>query len=78
MHERFGSDVWDHESADVPVLRDSLVSLVGRIAGQSSRGSHSVWFVEIDHVIVHGETDGLSYFQRQFHRISATPRAVEC
>jgi len=62
---------------DVPVLRDSRVSLVGRIAGQSSRGSHSVWFVEIDRVLVHGDTDGLIYFQRKFHRISAIPPAVE-
>jgi flavin reductase (NADH) len=69
MDERFGWDRWDHDSEDVPVLRRSLVSLVGHIVEQSDCGSHSVWFVRISRILPRGETDALVYFQRRFHRV---------
>ena len=69
MEERFGWEIWDHDSDDVPVLRDALVVLVGRITGHTVRGSHSVMFVEIERTIVREESDGLVYFKRQFHRL---------
>ena len=69
MEERFGWEIWDHDSADVPVLRDALVVLVGRITGHTVRGSHSVMFVEIERTIVREDSDGLVYFKRQFHRL---------
>lgn len=65
-------DVWDHESADVPVLKGSAASIVGRITGTAERGSHTVMFVEADRIIV-GENDGaLVYFRRQFHAVPTT------
>lgn len=69
MEERFGWDMWDHETTDVPILRDALVALVGRITNHTVRGSHSVMFVEIEKTIVREETAGLVYFKRQFHRL---------
>jgi flavin reductase (NADH) len=69
MEERFGWEIWDHDSAEVPVLRDALVALVGRITGHTVRGSHSVMFVEIERTIVQEESGGLVYFKRQFHRL---------
>jgi flavin reductase (NADH) len=69
MEERFGWDVWDHDTDDVPVLKDALVALVGRITGHTLRGSHSVMFVEIERTIVQESTGGLVYFKRQFHRL---------
>jgi flavin reductase (NADH) len=69
MDVRFEWDLWDHESHDVPVLRQSLVSLVGHIVRQSDGGSHSVWFVQIDRILQRGETDALVYFKRRFHRV---------
>lgn len=69
MEERFGWEMWDHDSEDVPVLRDALVALVGKIVGHTVRGSHSVMFVEIERTIVHEDHDGLVYFKRQFHKL---------
>ncbi|WP_133801469.1 flavin reductase [Kribbella caucasensis] len=69
MDARFGWDRWDHHSEDVPVLRQSLVSLVGHIVQQSDCGSHSVWLVRISRVLQRGETEALVYFQRRFHRV---------
>lgn len=83
LDERFGWDIWDHEALGVPVLRRSLVSLAGRIVGESSRGSHSVWFVEVDRIVrgadlpgqaaseddfgAAASIEGLVYFRRKFH-----------
>lgn len=70
--ERFAAsgDVWDHTVADVPVLKGSAASVVGRITGTAQRGSHTVMFVEADRVIVGEEGGGaLVYFRRQFHEI---------
>jgi flavin reductase (NADH) len=69
MDQRFGWDRWDHDSEDVPVLRQSLVSLVGHIVAQNDCGSHSVWLVRISRILQRGETDALVYFQRRFHRV---------
>jgi flavin reductase (NADH) len=70
--ERFpvSGDVWDHSVAAVPVLKGSAASIVGRITGSATRGSHSVLFVEVDRVIVGEDSGGLVYFQRRFHPIN--------
>ncbi|MET9381781.1 flavin reductase [Streptomyces sp. NPDC002928] len=65
-------DVWDHSIADVPVLKGSAASIVGRITSITARGSHSVMFVEANRVIVGDDNGGgLVYFQRRFHPINA-------
>lgn len=69
MDERFAWDVWDQDIDHVPVLRRSLVSIIGRIVGQSSWGSHSVWFVRVAQVLQREEADGLVYYRRRFHRL---------
>lgn len=69
MEERFGWDVWDHDSEDVPILKDALAALVGRITGHTVRGSHSVLFIEVERTIVREDSAGLVYFKRQFHRL---------
>ncbi|WP_448616498.1 flavin reductase [Modestobacter sp. URMC 112] len=69
MEERFGWEIWDHDTAEVPVLKDALVALVGRMTGHTIRGSHSVMFVEVERTIVREDSGGLVYFKRQFHRL---------
>lgn len=69
MAERFAWDLWDGGEADVPVLRDALVQLEGRISECKEVGSHSVMFVELSKVGVREPRDSLVYFNRLFHRI---------
>jgi flavin reductase (NADH) len=45
MEERFGWPIWDDGLAGVPVLRDALASIQGRIVELKEVGSHSVMFV---------------------------------
>ena len=73
MEERFGWDIWEKNRPSVPVLRDALVKIVGRISDHSVQGSHSVIFVQVDRIEVQQESDSLVYFKRQFHRLSVTP-----
>jgi flavin reductase (NADH) len=56
-------------AADVPVLRDALVQLEGRISECKEVGSHSVMFVELTKVGVREPRDSLVYFNRLFHRV---------
>ncbi|MGF6531707.1 MULTISPECIES: 4-hydroxyphenylacetate 3-monooxygenase, reductase component [Paraburkholderia] len=69
MEERFGWPIWDDGLAGVPVLRDALASIQGRIVELKEVGSHSVMFVEATRICVRDDGDGLIYFDRSFHRI---------
>ncbi len=69
MEERFGWQIWDHDTAEVPILRDALVPWSAGSPGTTVRGSHSVLFVAVERTVVRDDTAGLVYFQRQFHRL---------
>jgi flavin reductase (NADH) len=72
MAERFTWDLWDGGDVGLPVLRDALVQLEGRISECKEVGSHSVMFVELDNVGVREQGDSLVYFNRLFHRLEHT------
>lgn len=67
--ERFASQDWRKGSSGLPVLSDALASLEGTIVDVKEVGSHSVLFVEIDHIQVRDEGESLTYFGRNFHRL---------
>lgn len=71
MSERLAAPMWDHDAYGVPVLADAATVLVGRIGSETTRGTHTVMFVEIDHVDVREDCGGLVYYQRSFHRLGA-------
>lgn len=76
MEERFAWDLWEEGGAGVPVLRDALVTLEGRISECKEVGSHSVLFVELEHVGVREQGDSLVYFNRLFHRLEGAAAAA--
>ncbi|MBP0589804.1 4-hydroxyphenylacetate 3-monooxygenase, reductase component [Paraburkholderia sp. LEh10] len=69
MEARFSLPVWDEGMHRVPVLRDALASLQGRIVELKEVGSHSVMFVEAQQIRVRADGDSLIYFDRNFHRV---------
>lgn len=73
--ERFEWPLWDHDSHGVPVLNDAAAVLVGSIGSEISRGSHTVLFVEVDHVTVAPDFGALVYFQRRFHGLDGLSAA---
>jgi len=76
MEERFALPAWDHDRHGVPVLDDAAAVLVGRVGAEFTQGTHTVLFVEVDHVSVHDEAGALLYFQRGFHRITPATRVA--
>lgn len=72
MAERFGWDIWEEGPNSVPVLRDAVVKIVGRISDSTIQGSHTVIFVHVERVEVQEEQDSLVYFNRKFHRLAAS------
>jgi flavin reductase (NADH) len=69
MDERFSLPLWDEGAHGVPILRDALASLEGRIVEAKEVGSHSVMFVEATAIRVRDDGDSLIYFDRNFHRV---------
>jgi flavin reductase (NADH) len=68
--ERFTEEAWDFDTDGVPVLREALASVVGRIVADRAHGSHSVLFVEIDKETTEEDSGALVYFQRRFHNLA--------
>ena len=74
MGERFdaGGQCWRAGRLGVPVLVDALASIEGRIVEMKGVGSHSVMFVEVEHIALRGDGYGLIYFGRNFHGLPLT------
>ncbi|WP_345816955.1 flavin reductase (plasmid) [Paraburkholderia sp. PREW-6R] len=70
MDERFEQCASRVGRSSVPVLDDAIATLEGRIVDSKTVGSHSVFFVEVDHIDTREHGDGLVWFGRQFHRLA--------
>jgi flavin reductase (NADH) len=70
--ERFATGAWDLETFGVPVLRDATTAVVGRIRAERDLGSHTVLFLEVEHVTTREDGDALVYFRRGFHSVGAS------
>lgn len=71
MAERFQLDIWDEGVLEQPLLRGALASLEGRVTDIAEVGSHSVFYAEIDNIVVREGQDALLYFSRGFRTLSA-------
>ena len=69
MEERFHLEEWQEEILGLPVLRDTLTSLVGEIEQIQSIGTHQVYLVQIKQIRLCEEGNGLVYFKRNFHPV---------
>jgi flavin reductase (NADH) len=76
MDERFARCASRPGELQLPVLDDAIASLEGRIVDSKQVGSHSVLFVQVEHIGGQDNGDGLVYFGRQFHRLVRA--AVPC
>lgn len=70
MEERFANPIWQKNSVGVPVLSNCLASLEGKISDISELGTHSVFFIEIDNIVVNKNKDALVYFAREFKKVA--------
>lgn len=71
--ERFLQNEWqNHQHTAQPQLVGALAHLHGHIIDSHDMGSHSVFYIAIEHIHVNSqENQGLVYFQRQFAQTTA-------
>jgi flavin reductase (NADH) len=66
--------MWDHDTENIPMLRTAAARVVGRIIGDHTQGSHSIFLVSVDRVDVRQNSDALVYFKRRFHSVGIDDR----
>lgn len=69
MDDRFTLHDWQEGLYTLPVLRDALASLQGKISQMTEVGTHTLFFVELETINVRSDGAGLTYFNRDFHAI---------
>ena len=69
MAERFSQSCWQRGPLKQPVLKGALASLEGKISQVQTIGTHLVYLVEIENIILSDDGHGLIYFRRQFHPV---------
>ncbi|GLR09361.1 4-hydroxyphenylacetate 3-monooxygenase, reductase component [Mixta theicola] len=72
MDQRFILEGWRDGVLKQPVLQRALASLEGDIQQIQTIGTHQLYLLEIRHITLAEEGNGLIYFKRQFH---ATPHS---
>lgn len=70
MEARFTLEGWREGALRQPVLQQALASLEGEVKQIQSIGTHRVYLLEVKHITLADQGQGLIYFKRQFH---ATP-----
>ncbi|MBE2898261.1 flavin reductase [Pasteurellaceae bacterium 20609_3] len=66
MAERLSWDVWGTGRHDVPILKNALAVLQGRVTHTHKVGTHSVFFIELDDITIAEHGDALVYHNRRF------------
>lgn len=77
VDERFAGTVWSTLSTGSPVLEDALVAFDCKVVDTVSKGTHSVFFCEVQAVKFNdGESAAaLVYFDRQYHGLQPASAA---
>lgn len=71
MEERFRLPCWQDGALAQPELKGALASLQGVINQVQTIGTHLVYQVEIKHIVLNQDGQGLMYFKRNFHPVPA-------
>ncbi|MNP48494.1 4-hydroxyphenylacetate 3-monooxygenase reductase component [compost metagenome] len=69
MEERFKLSCWQKGPLAQPMLKGALASLEGEISQVQTIGTHLVYLVAINNIVVRDEGHGLIYFKRRFHPV---------
>jgi flavin reductase len=70
--QRFARGSWTSLVTGAPVLIDAVASFDCSIATVAERGTHSVFFCEVQEIVSGANPEVLIYFNRLYHRIGST------
>jgi flavin reductase len=74
--DRFRAGQWHILATGAPILRGASVSFDCRITDILEKGTHTVFFAEIEAVHSEGETEGLIYFGRGYHPVGSVDQSA--
>lgn len=77
IDDRFAHGNWGALVTGAPVLSDASVSFDCRIAHTEEIGTHTVFFCEVVDIAVSSDAEGLIYFNRTYHHLTAPGKQVE-
>ncbi len=69
--DRFASGTWTTLETGAPVLEGASVSFDCRVTQVTDVGTHHVLFCEVQGIATSGAAQGLIYFNRAYHPVSA-------
>lgn len=69
IDERFNRHAWCEGEYNLPILKDSLSNLQGKIIQTLEMGTHSLFFIEVSSIQNRMGGTALAYFSRNFHAI---------
>jgi flavin reductase (NADH) len=67
--KRFDVGQWLQGESGVPVLHDAAGNLEGKIIDARDSGSHTVFFIGLEHIKYKENQSSLTYFSRRFHAL---------
>jgi flavin reductase len=67
--DRFKTGVWHRLATGAPILEGAAVSFDCCITDVIEKGTHTIFFAEVEAVKSKGETEGLIYFGRGYHPV---------
>jgi len=71
MAERFAAGSWRTLATGAPVLGDAVVAFDCRVMEIVASGTHDVMFCKVEEVELDTNRDGLMWFARRYHGVSA-------
>lgn len=69
MEDRFTLSCWNKGQLAQPMLKGALASLEGEISQVQTIGTHLVYLVIVNNIVLSEEGNGLIYFKRRFHPV---------
>jgi flavin reductase len=75
--DRFKTGVWHRLATGAPILKGTAVSFDCRITDVLEKGTHTIFFAEVEAVQSEGETEGFIYFGRSYHPVGAATQSGE-
>jgi len=74
--ERFATQAWSSLESGAPALDEALVNFDCRIAQIHEVGTHNIFYCEVVQIRQGASREGLVYFDRAYHRLCETSKAV--
>nr|AIE77308.1 4-hydroxyphenylacetate 3-monooxygenase reductase [uncultured bacterium pBIO2152] len=75
MEERFAKFNFTEGKGKLPILEGAIANLEGSIVATHEVGTHTLFILELDNMVIAETGNGLIYFNREFHELPNIKKA---